>query len=730
MPSSGHGGAWLPVLLIFILLAPGAPWAPPASHTPAPLPLLGDPQAAQPSQAPNYDEQVGITFTDSYSSMKVNVTAVPQSDNDGYGPAYLLNGLTNNGYWYQVGLSWNWDPGSDPGTGFGTNYEVFDPNGDSIFPVAGGGGLLDFSGPVNQGDPVALSLNFSGGDVVMSATDLTTGSSGAVVFSAEKGSMFVGLLYPSNPKGFFTGLMTEEYHSAPYYGSEGEVTYTNSVAMANGFLWADEFSVAPRATVFYASKFVSFQNPSQIQRFSSNGTSEYADASTFITGALDKDLLTLSYAVSRGGSGFRAPTLNYTAGGERLTATITRTPTTFFLDPGTAWQVSALLSGSTQSERWSTDQQTNGTVRGALTENLTYYRQFLCTFSFSVLNGGTAYSSPQVRFTAYGSNVSSAVGSPVWVDAGSTYLYSEPLPGSTSTERWASANGSGTVTEPRAIATEYYHQLGMTLNYSIEGGGSPGAPEIAYAQFGRPQTSLVSNSTTYFLDPGSSWSVSSLLPGSASAERWVTTQPTNGTASSSLNLTLLYVRQFSLTVAILPSSGGSALPPPGWFEAGASVALNETAAEGWQFQGWNGTGAGSYSGHSSLASLTMNSHIQENATFYPGLQVSSGSGGGVSYGYGGKRESLGSNSASVVFAPPGTRITISATPSSFFYVFVGWSLGPNTTAASTALILNSPSTVHAAFAPNIIVILGMAAAALLVSLALAWLALHRRRSQN
>ena len=83
MPSSGHGGAWLPVLLIFILLAPGAPRAPPASHTPAPLPLLGDPQAAQPSQAPNYDEQVGITFTDSYSSMKVNVTAVPQSDSDG-----------------------------------------------------------------------------------------------------------------------------------------------------------------------------------------------------------------------------------------------------------------------------------------------------------------------------------------------------------------------------------------------------------------------------------------------------------------------------------------------------------------------------------------------------------------------------------------------------------------------------------------------------------------------
>jgi hypothetical protein len=37
------------------------------------------------------------------------VTAVAQTDaSSGYGPAYLLNGLTDKGYWYQVGLAWNW----------------------------------------------------------------------------------------------------------------------------------------------------------------------------------------------------------------------------------------------------------------------------------------------------------------------------------------------------------------------------------------------------------------------------------------------------------------------------------------------------------------------------------------------------------------------------------------------------------------------------------------------
>ena len=46
------------------------------------------------------------------------------------GPAYLLNGLTSAGYWYQVGLSWNWaelNGGYD--AGFHFNYNVFNSAG-------------------------------------------------------------------------------------------------------------------------------------------------------------------------------------------------------------------------------------------------------------------------------------------------------------------------------------------------------------------------------------------------------------------------------------------------------------------------------------------------------------------------------------------------------------------------------------------------------------------------
>ena len=55
-----------------------------------------------------YDEQLGLSFTQNWTSLAYNVTAVARNDTSGIGPAYLLNGCTNQGYWYQVGLSYNW----------------------------------------------------------------------------------------------------------------------------------------------------------------------------------------------------------------------------------------------------------------------------------------------------------------------------------------------------------------------------------------------------------------------------------------------------------------------------------------------------------------------------------------------------------------------------------------------------------------------------------------------
>src|SRR5207245_10637409 len=94
------------------------------------LPISSNAPVSSSMHASKYDEQLGTTFTQSFASIAYNVTAVAQSDTYGYGPAYLLNGLGSTGYWYQVGISYDWPftaGGYNPG--FGMNYEVFDSQG-------------------------------------------------------------------------------------------------------------------------------------------------------------------------------------------------------------------------------------------------------------------------------------------------------------------------------------------------------------------------------------------------------------------------------------------------------------------------------------------------------------------------------------------------------------------------------------------------------------------------
>src|ERR1039458_1033295 len=251
--------------LLIILLSMSTPYAAHAAGQPSapklvPTAACGSSQASAasgtvakfrghqppPPSSTAYDEQLGLTFTQSFSSLEYNVTAVAQTDPVlDTGPGYLLNGLANTGYWYQVGLSWNWSPGQTPGTGFNMNYEVFDTSQNSIFPTDGGGGVLTFSGSVNPGDTVVLNLYFSSSSVVvMAAKDLSTGSFASETYGALSGTCFVGSTSgPANSNGYFTGLMTEWYHGDPYFANGEQVTFTDSAfGLSSGWMWMDEFN--------------------------------------------------------------------------------------------------------------------------------------------------------------------------------------------------------------------------------------------------------------------------------------------------------------------------------------------------------------------------------------------------------------------------------------------------------------------------------------------------------
>jgi hypothetical protein len=127
-----------------------------------------------------YCELLKTTFTQAraqnWGSLSCNVIAVAQdyqySGSTLAGPAYLLCGLSDKGYMYEVGLSWDFPlPVYTPG--WNAYFNVYDKNGYQL----PGGALLVYLPSVRGGDNVALSLSFSGGmpaaSVIATVEDLT-----------------------------------------------------------------------------------------------------------------------------------------------------------------------------------------------------------------------------------------------------------------------------------------------------------------------------------------------------------------------------------------------------------------------------------------------------------------------------------------------------------------------------------------------------------------------------
>jgi len=681
------------------------------SNTPAPSGI-----SAGASSNPQYDEQLGMTFTQSFTSMLYNITAIEQTDSSsGVGPGYFLNGLTDAGYWYQVSVSYNW-PYTNGGyaSGFHMGFEVYNSSGDSVFPSAGGGGLLTFSGPVNDGDTVTLNLYLTNSSsVTMLAVDQNTGASASESYSAEGATEFVGLpSSPGNSNGFFTGLMTEWYHPSPYYGDEQSVSYSSSIALSSAWMWIDEysppccsneqFSASTPSPVSYTS------DPTLLQPFTSNGATEYSDAYQFVTGTTASQIsFTLSYAVQGDGAGYSAPIFTYVSNGVTRTATLGTSPTVFEVDPGTSWSVTNPLAGSNPTERWETGQTTHGTASSSQTIDFVYYDQYLATVSFNVADGGSSYTAPVFSCTKLGVrstfNVTTAPAN-IWVESGCHYSFTNPLPGSGPSERWESSNATGTILKAINLDPHYYNQFIQTLSYSVIGGGSPSATRFNGTAFGvTTEVTLSSSPSSVWLDSGSMLNVPNLLPPSDNHERWVINLTLPIVTNSANSENLQYQHQYFVEIESATAGGGTVSPASQWADSGSSITLSASPSSGWKFNVWNGTGSSSYSGKSNTPGMAVNGPVNETAVFYPGLTLSVAAGGSVTYSYGAIVGHVSSGDH-VIYVPPGTNITLDASPSSFLYSFGGWSISRISSKPLIGVVVNAPTSSVASFSYNLLTI--------------------------
>ncbi len=98
--------------------------------------------------------------------------------------------------------------------------------------------------------------------------------------------------------------------------------------------------------------------------------------------------------------------------------------------------------------------------------------------------------------------------------------------------------------------------------------------------------------------------------------RWVANLTNvSKTVNANGTFAVSFTEEFLVTVVAGP--GGSATPATDWVAAGTQVTLTATANTTSHFLGWNGTGAGAYTGNATSTTLTVNAPITEQATFQP-----------------------------------------------------------------------------------------------------------------
>jgi len=265
-----------------------------------------------------------------------------------------------------------------------------------------------------------------------------------------------------------------------------------------------------------------------------------------------------------------APPLNYFSFGLGSALPLAGSASPVWLDSGSTWSVPAALSGSTASERWEST-VTTGAASAGQTLSLLYYHQFLVAFGYSVLGNGTAYLPPSVSFTAF---AVSAKGSQGWVDSGSGYNYTNPLSGSTAVERWFTPTASGFISGAGEVNETYYHQYSFVLNFVVSGGGLYSDPRVNYTSLGASALEQLSTTkATIWVDSGTRWGLTSLLPSSSASERWITEQTPSGPADAPLEANFLYYHQFlgTLSYSIMGTGGSPPVPKLNYTSYGASL---------------------------------------------------------------------------------------------------------------------------------------------------------------
>src|SRR5207245_11167260 len=168
----------------------------------------------------------------------------------------------------------------------------------------------------------------------------------------------------------------------------------------------------------------------------------------------------------------------------------------------------------------------------------------------------------------------------------------------------------------------------------------------------------------------------------------------------------------------------------GWFDVGARPPPTRTAAAGSALRTAIGTGPGASSGPPASPTILVGGPMSEIALLYPGLTITAGAGGSVSYSYGGISGTVAGGSTRTVYVPAGTTVMIVASPSSS-YTFIEWSGATSSNRSNVNVTVTGPAQATAHFSLSASVALAfyssIAAVGIILALVLVAVAVSRRR---
>ena len=182
------------------------------------------------------------------------------------------------------------------------------------------------------------------------------------------------------------------------------------------------------------------------------------------------------------------------------------------------------------TERWVANNPIYDLVSVSLagtTLNQMYYHQFTFTLSYFVSGGDSQSAAPTLTSTQFGNAYTPSLTGSVtayWLDTGASWGVTNPLGGSSSTERWQTSQAaSGMVSATQTTAYIYYHQYLVTFKSATNDGGSI-LPNTYYQQFNTPQSVqaiVYGTGSSEWVDAGSAITYDNPTTISTSSQRWI-----------------------------------------------------------------------------------------------------------------------------------------------------------------------------------------------------------------